>query len=53
MRDKKDFCEKGKCTAQNLDEVRSCKNYDPTIMFNTGGCDHLAPRSGKCLRPVK
>jgi len=51
--DKRDYCVAGLCAAKNLDEVKSCANYDPSQFFVVGGCDHLAPRSGKCLRGEK
>lgn len=51
--DKRDYCIIGLCAAKTLDEVKSCANYDPSILFNAGGCDHLAPRSGKCLKGGK
>ena len=51
VKGQKDYCVKGVCTASCLEEIKSCKNYDPSRFFNVGGCDYLGSRSGKCLRP--
>ena len=51
MPDKKSYCESGQCTANNLEELKSCSGYEPSIIIHAGGCCYLAARSEKCLRP--